>query len=66
MPTIVVRLHLGWRNWFGKHSLDVWNLVPLCMMWNIWLERNSRTSVDMESPVSQITEVFIGSIFDWS
>uniref|UniRef100_A0A2N9H909 Reverse transcriptase zinc-binding domain-containing protein n=1 Tax=Fagus sylvatica TaxID=28930 RepID=A0A2N9H909_FAGSY len=22
----------GWRNWFGKHYSEVWNLVPTCVM----------------------------------
>ena len=26
----VLDLVAGWRNWFGKQSLEVWNLVPLC------------------------------------
>ena len=32
----VMDLLFGWRNWFDKHSSDVWNLVPLCLMWTIW------------------------------
>ena len=22
-----------WRNWFEKHSSNVWNFVPACVMW---------------------------------
>lgn len=25
-------LLFGWRNWFGKHSSDIWNVVPFCLM----------------------------------
>ena len=28
----VVDLLLGWRNWFGKYSSLVWNLIPLCVV----------------------------------
>ena len=45
----VVELLFGWRNWFGKHSSDVWNLVPSCLMWIIWWERNRQTFEDIES-----------------
>jgi len=38
-----------WRNWFGKNSLNIWNLVPLCLMWILWRQRNKRTFEDMES-----------------
>ena len=24
----VIDLLFGWKNWVGKHSLDVWNMVP--------------------------------------
>ena len=42
----------GWKNWFGKHSSDIWNIAPLCLMWILWNEQNSRT--------------FDISNFDWS
>ncbi len=35
MPRGVLDLLAGWRNWFGKHSSDVWNLAPLCVMWSV-------------------------------
>uniref|UniRef100_A0A2N9IYG1 Uncharacterized protein n=1 Tax=Fagus sylvatica TaxID=28930 RepID=A0A2N9IYG1_FAGSY len=54
------------RNWFGKQSSDVWNLVLLCVMWTIWQERNRRIFKDVESPGSQILGLFIGLLFDWS
>jgi hypothetical protein len=41
-PNRVVDLLYGWHNWFGKHDTVVWNLVPLCLMWTIWRERNRR------------------------
>jgi hypothetical protein len=28
----VMDMLFGWRNWFGKHCLDVWKLIPLCLM----------------------------------
>jgi hypothetical protein len=40
---MVIDLLFGWWNWFGKHSLDVWNLVPLCLMWTVWRDCNGRT-----------------------
>ena len=29
-----------WHQWLGKHNSDIWNLVPGCLMWIVWLERN--------------------------
>lgn len=33
LPTTVMDILFGWtwRNWFGKHSLDTWNLVPFML-----------------------------------
>ncbi len=66
LPGRVKELMFGWRNWFGKSSLKVWNLVPLCLMWTLWWERNLRTFEDKEDPIDKIIEVFMGSLFDWS
>ena len=47
----VLDLVAGWRNWFGKHSSEVWNLAPSCVMWSLWRERNNRTFEDLEHSV---------------
>ena len=39
MPKTVSSLLFAWRNWFGKHLSTVWNMVPACIMWFVWLER---------------------------
>ena len=41
LPKRVIDLLASWRNWLGKCSSNVWNLVPHCMMWIIWRERNN-------------------------
>ena len=35
MPGSVVDLLFCWYHWLGKHSFDIWNLVPGCLMWTI-------------------------------
>ena len=66
MPRNVKDLLFGWRNWFGKHHSDIWNLAPLCLMWTLWLERNSRIFEDILCSTDQILEKFASSLFDWS
>ena len=34
----VIDLLFGWSYWIGKHLLDIWNLVPLCLMWTLGRE----------------------------
>lgn len=52
LPRRIIDLLFGWRNWLGKHNSDIWNLVPLCLMWYLWQERNRRTfeEVDIQYP----------------
>lgn len=50
----VADLSFGWRNWFGKHSSGIWNLVPLCVMWTLWREKNSLTLEDTERSIPQL------------
>ena len=65
-PDRIMDLLFGWWNWFGKNSSGIWNLVPPCLMWTIWWERNGRTFENVESPVGKIIETFFGSLFDWA
>ena len=56
----------SWWNWLGKHSSYIWNLVPLCLMWCIWKERNRRTFEDLDRSKDQLLALFFGSLFDWA
>ncbi len=53
----------GWYNYFGKQNSKVWNLVPLCLMWTIWQERNNRTFEDEEHSLPKLVELFYGLLF---
>jgi hypothetical protein len=66
LPRQVVDLLFGWYNWFGKHHSHIWNLIPMCLMWTVWRERNSRTFEDMSSSPDQLLGNFVTSLFDWS
>ena len=46
MPGSVMDLLFCWYHWLGKHSSDIWDLVPGCVMWTIWIERNPRSFED--------------------
>jgi hypothetical protein len=65
-PAKVIELLFGWFNGFGKHSSDIWNLVPLCLMWSLWQERNSRIFEDKEKSLLHLQESFVGLLYDCS
>jgi hypothetical protein len=62
----VADLVFSWWNGLGRHSSDIWNLVPLCLMWIVWKERNRRTFEDLSSSDSQFLDCFPITLFDWS
>ena len=66
VPRSIPDLLFGWWNWLGKHSSQIWNLVPLCIFWCIWKERNRRTFEDLDSYSDQMLASFSGTLFDWS
>ena len=59
-------LFLGGGIGIGKHLSSIWNLVPLCLMWCLWRERNRRTFEDLDSSDDQLLASFSDSLFDWS
>ena len=54
----------GWRNQMGKHSLNIWNLVPLCFVWSTWWEHNRCMFEDVESIGDRLIATFTESLFD--
>ena len=63
---MVLDLLFSWWNWLGKNASYIWNLVPLCLMWCIWRERNRRTPEDLDRSEDQMLALFSGSLFDWA
>lgn len=47
------------KNWFGKQSLKIWNLVPSCLLWTLWKDHNSCNSKDKESSMAQLESLII-------
>ena len=44
----------------NEHSLsNIWNLIPLCLMWTVWRERNSRTFEDKRKSADQLLGSFL-------
>uniref|UniRef100_A0A2N9IJZ1 Reverse transcriptase domain-containing protein n=1 Tax=Fagus sylvatica TaxID=28930 RepID=A0A2N9IJZ1_FAGSY len=66
VPRQVADLLFGWHNWFGKHHSHIWNLIPLCLMWTVWRERNLRTFEDLSTSPDQLLGTFVTSLFDWT
>ena len=65
MPLSVVGLFGCWQGRFGHHcNGDIWKVVPLCLMWCIWKERNSRCFEDIERSMPNLKLLFFRTLFD--
>lgn len=64
-PKKVVDFLARWRNWLGKYSSNIRNLVPHYVTWVIWRERNSHIFEDMSLLGDQLLVLFVRTLFDW-
>ncbi len=62
----VMDLLFSWWNGLGRHASDIWNLIPFCLLWIVWLECNRRSFEDTSSLDSQLWDYFASTLFDWS
>ena len=66
MPKNVVSLLSAWWNWLGSHTSNVWNMIPVYLMWLIWTERNARTFEEIKRLVNCVKSLLLRTLFEWS
>ena len=66
MPGLVAGLLSCFYQWHGKHNSDIWNLVPGCLMWIVWLERNRRSFENKEKTLDELKLLCHRSLLEWS
>ena len=62
MPGSVAGLSFFWHQWLGNHTLNIWNLIPVCLMWIVWLERTCCSFEDTEKMLEELN-FFAGVVF---
>ena len=45
-----------------EYSSTIWNMVPACLMWLIWRQRNTCTFEDVERSVDLLKSLLIGTL----
>jgi len=66
MPRMVLELLTSWGASFGYGSAkEVWRLVPLCLMWCIWRERNVRHFEDIETLMVELRKRLLNMLYIW-
>jgi hypothetical protein len=66
MPQTVLDLLTTWGASFG-HGLakKAWRLVPHCVLWSIWQERNARLFEDVETVMVVLRKCVLNTLFLW-
>ena len=66
MPRRVIELFDCWQGSMGRQqNLVVWRVIPYCLMWCLWRERNARTFEGCELSVVELKLQFYRYLFDW-
>ena len=66
MPQRVADLLDCWSCNFRQHrNIVVWRIVPHCLMWCIWRERNSRSFEDRERAILEFKSFFFSTLLEW-
>ncbi|KAI8548083.1 hypothetical protein RHMOL_Rhmol07G0244900 [Rhododendron molle] len=59
MSKNVMELLIAWEGVrMAKRRKQTWALIPLCLMWVIWRERNLRCFEGIEMPLPRIKSFF--------
>jgi hypothetical protein len=66
MPRRVVNLLQCWWSGGRARSAVVWKMVPLCIMWCLWSERNERFFEDSERSLEDLLHFFFITLFTWA
>jgi len=49
----------------NRHALQIWRLVPLCLMWCLWPERNAKSFENHDSGLLEIKNMMLQSQYTW-
>ena len=66
IPKSVVELWACWEGLFGCHrNGHTWMVIPHCLMWCIWRERNSWSFEDTEISMHNLKFFFFRTLLNW-
>jgi hypothetical protein len=66
MPRTVLELLNSWRAAIRYGSAkEAWRLAPLCLLWCIWRERNTRLFEDVETSMVELWTRLLNTLYIW-
>ena len=66
MPCLFKEAFASWWSGGRTRSAVVWKVVPLCIMWCIWRERNDRCFEDSSMSSEELLHFFLFTLFTWT
>jgi hypothetical protein len=66
MPWGVVDLISCWNGRVGRHEAGkIWKVIPHCIMWCLWCERNAKTFNGEEASIPALKLSLLQTMFEW-
>jgi hypothetical protein len=65
MPRRVIDLCACWWT-CERMSVVLWKMVPICLFWTIWREKNNRNFEDLERSLEDILSSFLQTLYLWT
>jgi hypothetical protein len=66
MPRGVVDLISCWNGCIGRHEAGkIWRVIPHCIMWCLWCERNARTFNGEEVSIPALKYSLLQTMLEW-
>ena len=66
MPRRVMDLLHCWPRITRQTVRDIWGLIPHCIMWCLWRERNTRCFEGCEMPIQDLKKFVLNTIWEWA
>jgi hypothetical protein len=64
MPRRVLDLCASWWSW--TRNAVVWKMVPICLFWTLWRERNNRCFENLENSMEDILASMLNTLYMWT
>jgi hypothetical protein len=62
----VIDLFACWWKFGRPRSAVIWKMVPICIFWCVWKERNLRCFEDLESSMEDLLTSFFHMLYLWT
>jgi len=66
MPRRVLDLFACWWTSGRPRSAAIWKMVPTCILWCVWNEKNNRCFKDLERSLDDILTSFLHALYLWT